>query len=304
MQTQILILGSGPAGCTAAFYAAEAGFKTVCLMGICPGGQLILTDEIDNFPAQTGISGLDLSDKLIRQAQQAGAELIYEPAEEVYFDKSPFLIRTNTGLKISADSVIIATGASAKWMRIEGENRLIGHGVSVCATCDGPFFKGKPVAVIGGGNSAVYEALFLSKMCEKVFLIHTEKEVHAEHALIQKMKEKSNIKQLPATEVLAFEGDKKLTGIVIKDRKTDLVTKLPVAGVFEAIGRIPNTQLFQKQLELTSGGYIITNPNTLETSVKGVFACGDVQELSYRQAVIAAAAGCRAALSAKHFLVR
>ena len=303
MQTQILILGSGPAGCTAGFYAADAGFQTIILMGICPGGQLILTDEINNFPAQSGISGLDLSDKLIEQAQRAGARLLYEQAEEVYFDHTPFRVRTNTGLNLSADSLIIATGASAKWLGIEGENRLIGHGVSVCATCDGPLFKGKEVAVIGGGNSAVYEALFLSKICAKVYLIHTEKEVQADHTLIQKMKGKPNIKQLPTTEVLAFEGDKKIAGIIIKNRQTNLVTKLPISGVFEAIGRIPNTQLFQKKLDLTAKGYIITHPDTLETSIKGVFACGDAQEQSYRQAVIAAAAGCRAALSAKHFLV-
>lgn len=303
MQTQILILGSGPAGCTAAFYAAEAGFKTTLLMGICPGGQLILTDEIDNFPAQLGVSGLDLSDKLIEQAQKAGTQLIYEQAEEVYFDRYPFIVRTNTGTKISADSLIIATGASAKWLDIEGESRLIGHGISICATCDGPLFKDKQVAVIGGGNSAIYEALFLSKLCRKVFLIYTEKKLHAEHSLIQKMQRKSNIEQMPETEVLSFEGEKKLTDIVIKNKKTNLVTKIPISGVFEAIGRIPNTQLFYKQLKLSSDGYIITNTDTLETSIRGIFACGDVQEQSYRQAVIAAAAGCRAALSAKHFLI-
>jgi len=303
MQTQILILGSGPAGCTAAFYAAEAGFQTTLLMGICPGGQLILTDAIDNFPAQFGVSGIDLTDKLIQQAQNAGAKLIYEQAEDIRFDSAPFLVRTNTGFKISADSIIIATGASAKWMGIKGESRLIGHGISVCATCDGPFFKGKTVAVIGSGNSAVYEALFLSKLCEKVFLIYTEKELHAEHSLIQKLHQRTNINQLPTTEVLEFEGDEKLSALIIKNKRTNLVTRLPVSGAFEAIGRIPNTQLFQKQLDLSPQGYILTNPDTLETSVKGVFACGDVQEQSYRQAIIAAAAGCRAALSAKHYLI-
>ena len=303
MQTQILILGSGPAGCTAAFYAAAAGFRTTLLMGICPGGQLILTDEIDNFPAQPAISGLDLTNRLIDQAQQSGAKLIYDQAEEVYFDHYPFLIRTGMGNHLTADSLIIATGASAKWMGIEGENQLIGHGISICATCDGPFFKNKPVAVIGGGNSAVYEALFLSKICSKVSLIYTEKELRAEYTLLQKLKEKSNIQELPSTEVLSFEGEQKLTNLVIKNKKTNLVTKLWVSGAFEAIGRIPNTQLFYKQLDLTPDGYIQTNADTLETSIRGVFACGDVQELSYRQAVIAAAAGCRAALSAKRFLI-
>ena len=303
MQTQILILGSGPAGCTAALYAASAGFKTTMLMGICPGGQLILTDEIDNFPGEVGISGLDLTEKLIRQAEKAGAKLIYEQAEQVYWERLPFIVRTSTGLKIEADSVIIATGASAKWMGIQGESRLIGHGISVCATCDGPRFKNKQVAVIGGGNSAAYESLFLAKMCEKVYLIHTEKALRAEEILLRKIKGKQNIQILAETEVLAFEGDKKLSDIVIKNKKTNLVTKLFVAGVFEAVGRIPNTQLFQKQLDLTPDGYIVTKPETLETSVRGVFACGDVQEQSYQQAVIAAAAGCRAALSAKRMLI-
>ena len=299
MQTQILILGSGPAGCTAALYAAGAGFDTIVLMGNCPGGQLILTDEIDNFPGESGISGLDLTDKLIRQAEKAGARLVYEQAEQVYLEGSPFVVRTNTGGEISADAIIIATGAAAKWMGIKGESLFIGRGISVCATCDGPLFKGKIVAVVGGGNSAAYEALFLAKMCEKIYLIHREKEMRADESLIRKIKEKHNIQTLLETEVLAFEGEKKLSDIVIKNRKTNLVTKLFVSGVFEAVGRIPNSQLFQGKIEMNTDGYIMTNPDTLETSVPGIFACGDVQEQSFRQAIIAAGGGCRAALSAK-----
>jgi len=303
MQTQSLILGSGPAGCTAAFYMAMAGFQTTMLMGDTPGGQLILTDKIENFPGYTDISGFDLTAVFQKQATKAGVQLLYAQAERLLSTQPPFRVQTNDGQEITTDTLIIATGASPRWLHIPGESRLIGHGVSVCATCDGLFFKKKPVAVIGNGNSAAYEALFLSKTSSTVYLIYNTPKLRAENNLIQQILKTPTISQIPNTQVLAFTGNRLLTGLQLKDLITNSESTLAVSGAFEAVGCIPNTQIFEGLLDIDPNGYLITNPETKETSVPGIFACGDIQEPLYRQAVIAAGSGCLAALAAKHYLL-
>lgn len=303
MHTQVLILGSGPAGCSAALYTALAGFQTTVLMGNTPGGQLVLTHAIDNFPGHQTISGFDLTEVFRNQMIHAGAELIYEQVERVDLMQRPFFAQTNVGVRLTADTLIIATGAEPKWLQVPGANQFMGHGISVCATCDGVFYKDKTVAVIGGGNSAAYEALFLAQTSAVVHLIYNAPSLQAEQNLLHKVRSNPKIKQLPQTQVLAFTGTDKLTGIQVKNLKNGSIRILPVNGVFEAIGRIPNSTLFRGQLAIDTEGYLVTDPRTKETSVPGVFACGDVQEPHFRQAVTAAGSGCLAALSAKRFLM-
>ena len=304
MHAQILVLGSGPAGYTAALYAGLAGFRTIQLMGILPGGQLIFTHEIENYPGCRSVSGMDLADAFQAQVKQAGVKMIYENAEQVDFRHRPFRVQTGLGTEITADSVIIATGAMARWLQLPGEDQFIGHGVSVCATCDGFFFRGKPVAVIGGGNTAAYEALFLAKTCSKVYLIHTESRLSVEHNMLVKIQKSRKIVSVPNTQAIAFTGEQKLTGVTIRNQKTGRQRELVVAGVFEAVGHIPNSHIFNGQLDIDSNGYILTQPLTLQTSVPGVFACGDIQSPRFRQAIIAAGDGCRAALAAKNYLLQ
>lgn len=303
MHTQILILGSGPAGYTASVYAALAGFKTTLLTGTLPGGQITLSHQIENFSGHIHISGADLSDIFKKQAEYAGVHFLSEQAKSVNLSETPFSVHTTTDTQITADSLIIATGTSARWLNVGGEDQFRGHGISICATCDGFFYRGKTVAVIGGGNTAAYEALFLAQTSAKVYLICLESELQAEQNLTEKIKQNPKITVIPDTQVLEFSGHNKLEQVHLKNIKTHKKYALTLDGVFEAVGHIPNSDLFQGQLKIDKNGYIITDPYTKETSIKGVFACGDIQEPLYRQAIIAAGAGCRAALSAKHYLL-
>lgn len=303
MHAQVLIIGSGPAGYTASIYAARAGLETVLLMGHMAGGQLMLTHEVENYPGFTKISGIDLMENFQKQAESVGVSLKYESAVKVDLSKRPFKVETDMGAQWTADALIIATGSSAKWLAIPSEEKYKGHGVSVCATCDGFFYKGKNVAVIGGGNSAVYEALFLSQIAQSVTLIHRRDTLRAEKKLQSQILSNPKIQIRWDSEVTEFQGDERLKSISIINNKTKVESILPVDGVFVAIGHHPNTELFQGQLEIESSGYIKTNKKTFETSVPGVFACGDVQEEIFRQAIIAAGTGCIAALSAERFFM-
>lgn len=303
MHAQVLIIGSGPAGYTASIYAARAGLETVLLMGHMAGGQLMLTHEVENYPGFTKISGIDLMENFQKQAESVGVALKYESAVKVDFSNRPFKVETDMGAQWTADSVIIATGSEAKWLEIPSEEKYKGHGVSVCATCDGFFYKGKNVAVIGGGSSAVYEALFLSQIAQSVTLIHRRDTLRAEKKLQSQILSNPKIQIRWDSEVVEFQGDERLKSIVIVNKKTKVTSLLPVDGVFVAIGHHPNTDLFKGQIEIESSGYIKTNKKTFETSVPGVFACGDVQEEIFRQAIIAAGTGCIAALSAERFLM-
>lgn len=303
MHAQVLIIGSGPAGYTASIYAARAGLETVLLMGHMAGGQLMLTHEVENYPGFTKISGIDLMENFQKQAESVGVALKYESAVKVDLSKRPFKVETDMSAEWTADALIIATGSDAKWLGIPSEEKYKGHGVSVCATCDGFFYKGKNVAVIGGGNSAVYEALFLSQIAQSVTLIHRRDTLRAEKKLQSQILSNPKIQIRWDSEVTEFQGDERLKSISIINKKTKVTSLLPVDGVFVAIGHHPNTELFQGQLEIEPSGYIKTNKKTFETSVPGVFACGDVQEEIFRQAIIAAGTGCIAALSAERFLM-
>ena len=303
MHAQVLIIGSGPAGYTASIYAARAGLETVLLMGHMAGGQLMLTHEVENYPGFTKISGIDLMENFQKQAESVGVSLKYESAVKVDLSKRPFKVETDMSAEWTADALIIATGSDAKWLGIPSEEKYKGHGVSVCATCDGFFYKGKNVAVIGGGNSAVYEALFLSQIAQSVTLIHRRDTLRAEKKLQSQILSNPKIQIRWDSEVTEFQGDERLKSISIINKKTKVTSLLPVDGVFVAIGHHPNTELFQGQLEIEPSGYIKTNKKTFETSVPGVFACGDVQEEIFRQAIIAAGTGCIAALSAERFLM-
>ena len=303
MHTRVLIIGSVPAGYTPGIYTARAGLETVLMTGHMAGGQLMLTHEVENYPGFTRISGIDLMASFQKQAESVGVQLKYEMVKSVDFSKRPFKIKTEMNRTWTADAVIIATGSSAKWLEAKGEEKYRGHGVSICATCDGFFYRGKSVAVIGGGSSAVYEALYLAQIADKVTLIHRRDELRAEKHLQNQLLVHPKISIRWDTEVVEFMGEQQLNALKIKNTKTGDESILPIDGAFVAIGNRPNTEIFKGQLDLSKDGYIITQKNNCATSVEGVFACGDVQEDTYRQAVIAAGTGCIAALSAEKFLL-
>ncbi len=307
-KTKCLIIGSGPAGYTAAIYAARADMKPVLYQGIQPGGQLTITTEIENFPGYpNGISGIEMMEDLKKQAERFGADIRWGSVVKVDFSKRPFVIHTDDNKIIHADSVIIATGASAKWLGIPSENKFSGYGVSACAVCDGFFYKGKVVAVVGGGDTAAEEATYLSKLCKKVYLVHRRDELRASKAMQNKVLNTANIEviwnNLPQ-EIVGTEEEftKAVTGIILKNTKTGKESKLDIDGVFIAIGHNPNSELFVGQIELHDNGYIKTEPGSTKTSVEGVFAAGDIQDYYYRQAITAAGSGCMAAIEAERLL--
>lgn len=301
MHTRVLILGAGPAGLTASVYAARAGLNPVVFSGASQGGQLLLTHEIENFPGFLKISGIDLVDKLAEQSQNAGAKILSVSAKQLDLKQYPFVVYGDDNETYTADALIIATGASARWLGLPGEEKFKGHGISICAVCDGFFYKNKNVMVIGGGNSAVYEALYLSKIVKKVILIHPQKELKAERNLIERLNQTPNIEILHEVQVKSFNGESKLNSVTIEHKQEQ--KEIFVDGVFEAVGQIPNTEIFKGQLEIDENGFLITNKHTMGTSVKGVYACGDVQESLHRQAIVASAGGCLAALNVENFLL-
>jgi thioredoxin reductase (NADPH) len=299
----VVIIGSGPAGLTAALYAARGNLHPLVIEGVEAGGQLMLTTMVENWPGyRDGIMGPDLMAEMRAQAVRFGAEIIQGNVVEVKIGARPFVVRT-TERTLVAEALIVATGASAKWLGLPSEQKLRGHGVSSCATCDGYFFRGQPIAVVGGGDSALEEAIFLTKFASKVTVIHRRDELRASKIMQDKAFANPKIEFFWNGEVEDIRGTDggEVSSIVVRHRITDDVAEIPVSGVFVAIGHTPNTALFKGQLEMNPGGYLITHDGT-KTSVPGVFAAGDVQDHVYRQAITAAGSGCMAALDAERFL--
>ena len=303
---KVLILGSGPAGYTAANYAARAMLKPILVHGSQPGGQLTTTTDVENYPGYSKvIQGPWLMDEMKGQAEAVGTEMIQDHISKVDLTKKPFTATGDSGQIYTADSFIISTGAQARWLNIKSEQEFRGFGVSACATCDGFFFQGKEVAVVGGGNAAVEEAMFLTKFASKVKLIHRRNELRAEKMLQEKLKANKKIEIIwdsVVDEVLGDKEPKGVNGIKIKNVKNNKITELKVHGLFIAIGHDPATSLFKDQLTMDKEGYLITKPDSNETNIPGVFAAGDVKDKTFRQAVTAAGMGCMAALEAEKFL--
>ena len=310
LHTKMLIIGSGPAGYTAAVYAARANLKPIQILGLEPGGQLTITTEVENYPGFADpIQGPWLMEQMKEQAENVGTKTVYDMVTEVDFETRPYTAKTDSGTTYTADTIVICTGAKARWLNIPSEQKFRNMGVSACATCDGFFFKGKRVAVIGGGNSAVEEALFLSNLCEKVTLVHRRDELRAEKIMQQRVFDNPKIEVLwdnVVEEVLGVEvgqGDNPgVTGLLTKNVKTDEMTTTELEGIFIAIGHDPATELFKGKLEMDNEGYLITAPDSTATTLPGVYAAGDVKDKTYRQAVTAAGMGCMAALEAEKYL--
>ncbi|MDX3883517.1 MULTISPECIES: thioredoxin-disulfide reductase [Sphingomonas] len=304
--TRMLILGSGPAGLSAAIYAARAGMAPIVLQGIQPGGQLTITTDVENYPGFADvIQGPWLMEQMQRQAEHVGARMMWDTIVEVDFSKRPFRLIGDSGTVYEGDTVVIATGAQARWLGLPSELKLQGKGVSACATCDGFFYRGKKVAVIGGGNTAVEEAIYMTNHSPDVTLIHRRDSLRAEKILQDRLFAHPRIKVLWNKEVAEFVGGGDPEGLValsLRDTVTGEVSSLDVDGGFVAIGHSPATDLFRGHIALDSDGYIAVEPGSTRTSVAGVFACGDVMDKVYRQAVTAAGTGCMAALDAERFL--
>ena len=299
----VIIIGSGPAGYTAAIYAARANLKPILVSGFQPGGQLTITTDVENYPGyEDPIQGPWLMDQMQKQAAHVGTEIINSQVTEVFLNEDVKKLNLDNGTTLNAKTVIISTGAQARWLGLENESKFQGHGLSACATCDGFFFKDKEVAVIGGGNSAAEEALFLTKFATKVYLIHRRDKLRAEKILQDRLKENSKIEFIWNSEVTKFNGNHDLESIDLLNKKDNQTSTLKIDGVFIAIGHDPATQLFKGQLKMDDGGYIITDPDSTKTSIDGVFAAGDVKDKIYRQAVTAAGMGCMAALEVEKYL--
>ncbi|MBF8247053.1 MAG: thioredoxin-disulfide reductase [Rickettsia sp.] len=304
--TQVLILGSGSAGLTAAIYSARAALKPILITGFEEGGQLTTTTEVENFPGfAKKIQGPWLMDQMQQQALNVGTKIINDEAISIDLLQRPFKVKTSLDNVFFADSIIIATGAQAKWLGIDSESYFQGFGVSGCATCDGVFFKGKDVVVIGGGNSAVEEALYLTHHAKKVYLLHRRDKLRAEMISQEKLFKNPQIEVIWDTvveEIIGDEKPKSVTGVKVKNIKNNSEKFINCSGVFVAIGHTPRTDLVKNQINLDKEGYIITKPDSTQTSVEGVFAAGDVQDVKFRQAVTAAGTGCMAAIESEHFL--
>jgi thioredoxin reductase (NADPH) len=305
-QTKVLILGSGPAGCTAAIYAARANLEPILVAGLQPGGQLTITTEIENYPGfAEAVQGPWLMEQMQAQAEHVGAKFLYDTIVDVDLTKRPFVAKGDSGDEYIGDTVIICTGASARWLGIESEQKYQGYGVSACATCDGFFFRNKDVAVIGGGNSAVEEAIYLAGIASKVTLVHRRDSLRAEKIAQDRLFANPKVAVIwdsVVDEILGDGNPPGVTGLRLKNVKTGDTSHLPVDGVFVAIGHNPNTELFKSAVSVDDEGYIITTPGSTTTNIPGVFAAGDVQDKIYRQAVTAAGTGCMAALEAERFL--
>ena len=297
------IIGSGPAGYTAAIYASRAGLKPLMYQGLQPGGQLTITTEVENYPGYPdGIQGPEMMEDFKKQAERFGADVRWGIVTSVDFSVFPRKIVTDDNKTILADTVIIATGASAKWLGIESEEKFKGFGVSACAVCDGFFFKGQDVAIVGAGDTAAEEASYLSKLCRKVYMIVRRDEMRASKAMQTRVENTPNIEILNNHSTVEIMGDKSVHSVKVLNNKTKEETVLNVSGFFVAIGHTPNSGIFKDFLEMDENGYIKTIPGSSKTNVEGVFACGDVQDHIYRQAVTAAGSGCMAALDAERYL--
>ncbi len=302
-KVHVLIIGSGPAGYTAAIYAARANMKPVLYQGIQPGGQLTITTEVENYPGYPdGIQGPEMMVHFEKQAARMGADIRYGLATKVDFSSHPFKVEIDEEKWIEADSVIISTGASAKWLGLESEQRLNGFGVSACAVCDGFFFKGKEVAIVGAGDTAAEEALYLSKLCTTVHMIVRKEAMRASKVMQERVLNTANIKVYWNSETDEILGEHKVEAVRIKNTKHNTTQEVPISGFFVAIGHTPNSQIFKPFLDMDETGYILTVPGTSKTNIEGIFASGDVQDKNYRQAVTAAGSGCMAALDSERYL--
>ncbi|CUX12958.1 thioredoxin reductase [Agrobacterium sp. TS43] len=308
--TKVLIIGSGPAGYTAAIYAARAMLKPVLIAGMEQGGQLMITTDVENYPGFADpIQGPWLMDQMLKQATHVGAEIVSDLVTEVETNVRPFVVKTDSGQVWTADTLIIATGAKAKWLGIESEQHFQGFGVSACATCDGFFYRNKDVIVVGGGNSAVEEALYLAHIAKSVTVVHRRDSFRSEKILQERLFAKENVKILWNTEIAEITGapakppmPPSVSGVKLRDTKTGAISEFPIDGVFVAIGHAPAVELFKGKVKLKDNGYMWTAPDSTATDVEGIFAAGDVTDDIYRQAITAAGMGCMAALEAERYL--
>ena len=299
-----LIIGSGPAGYTAAIYAARADLKPVMYTGPQPGGQLTITTDVENYPGYPdGIMGPEMMENFRKQAERLGTDIRYGMVTKVDFSgKPPYKIQIDENKEVLADTVLISTGASAKWLGIPSETKLNGHGVSACAVCDGFFFRGKDVAIVGAGDTACEEATYLAKICSKVHMIVRKSEFRASKAMQHRVMNTPNIEIHFNSETDEIIGENKVDAVRLLNNKTNEMTTIPIGGFFVAIGHKPNTDIFKDYLEMDETGYLVTTPGTSKTKIEGVFACGDAQDKIYRQAVTAAGSGCMAALDAERYI--
>ncbi|OUS04229.1 thioredoxin-disulfide reductase [Rhodobacterales bacterium 52_120_T64] len=303
--TRVLIIGSGPAGYTAGVYASRAMLEPTLVQGIQPGGQLTITTEVENWPGYKEVQGPDLMIQMEEHARAAGTNIVADHISSLDLSKRPFTAKGDTGVTYTADAVILATGAQAKWLGLPSEEKFQGFGVSACATCDGFFYRGQEVVVVGGGNTAVEEALFLTNFASKVTLIHRRDELRSEKILEHRLLNNPKIETLWFNELAEVYGTDMplgVEGVKVKNVKTGEITDIPCKGVFIAIGHAPASELVIDQLETHMGGYVVTKPDSTETSIPGVFASGDLTDYKYRQAVTSAGMGCMAALEAERFL--
>ncbi|KUF09419.1 thioredoxin-disulfide reductase [Pseudoponticoccus marisrubri] len=303
--TKVLIIGSGPAGYTAAVYASRAMLEPILVQGLEPGGQLTTTTEVENWPGDTEVQGPDLMVRMEAHARAVGTEIVGDIINRLDLDNRPFTAHGDSGTVYTADAVILATGARAKWLGLPSEEAFKGFGVSACATCDGFFYRGKEIVVIGGGNTAVEEALFLTNFASKVTLIHRRDELRAEKILQNRLFKHDKIETLwfhQLEEVVGEDNPKGVTGVRVRHVETGEITEIPCAGVFVAIGHAPANELVKDKLETHMGGYVVTQPDSTATSIPGVFAAGDLTDHKYRQAVTSAGMGCMAALEAERWL--
>ena len=304
-RTKTLIIGSGPAGYTAGVYASRAMLKPILVQGIEPGGQLTTTTEVENWPGDTEIQGPDLMMRMQDHATAMGCEIISDIITSVNFANRPFVAQSDSGTNYIAESIILATGARAKWIGLQSEENFKGFGVSACATCDGFFYRGQEIVVIGGGNTAVEEALFLTNFASKVTLIHRRDELRAEKILINRLNKNPKIEPLwfhELVEVYGTDSPRGVEGVKVKHTKTGEISEISAKGVFVAIGHAPANELVRDILETHMGGYVVTKPDSTETSIPGVFAAGDLTDYKYRQAITSAGMGCMAALEAEKFI--